>query len=790
MAAEGLNVIALISGGKDSFFSLLHCIDNGHKIVALANLYPQDDKAAGSNELQVIDPHAPLAATDKPAAQENGEGETDLNSFMYQTVGHEVIPLYAAATGLPLYRQPILGGAVRHERDYAYNAAEEGVDETESMIPLLQAIKKRHPEANALCSGAILSTYQRTRVESIALRLGLTPLAYLWKYTVLPPPVTPANDAQLLLDMAQAGLEARIIKVASAGLGEDHLWELASSQAGAARIQKALRKFGAAEGASLGEGGEFETLVLDGPSTLFRKRIAVPDDGKAVIQEGGGSTWLHLRGSHTVEKPDDNASSLAVRRPNIFDTKFQQLLKGLASAADEPHANPVEAKSLSNTAQAESPEMRRWSIMADESMENDSIQDETISVVRKFQQQLELSSTDPSQITSIIIILRNMADFPKVNQEYGKLFTLPNPPSRVTISCGELLPAGRNILLYATAPARPNETERNGLHVQSRSYWAPANIGPYSQAVEVPFTVHGQSVGPKGIYIAGQIPLVPNSMLLPEPSATSAEEQVVLSLQHLWRIGSEMKVQWWTSAVAYFSKSVSPETMPGYARLAGRAWSSIHQPSDKDDDDANGPDPWDLKYNPQYMLLGSDESATPRPLPDWETLPLGQLNEPDSCIPPVFAAEVEELPRQSSVEWHAHVGLSGIKQGSAEVASMFESELHGWRAWHTLVHASGAVVVHTTLACVDREAVEKNDFDTVAGIAEAIYKQAVGKIGVDAHGLAPYLMYTGPNVGTPWNAGGESNVLPFALVPCHSIWTGKGERVECIALYTATVQTK
>ncbi|KAK3180676.1 hypothetical protein K4F52_008026 [Lecanicillium sp. MT-2017a] len=757
MAAEGLNVIALISGGKDSFFSLLHCIDNGHKIVALANLYPQDDKAEGSNELQVIDPHSPLAATGKFSAEENGEGETDLNSFMYQTVGHEVIPLYAAATGLPLYRQPILGGAVRHERDYAYNAAEEGVDETESMIPLLQAIKKRHPEANALCSGAILSTYQRTRVESIALRLGLTPLAYLWKYTVLPPPITPANDAQLLLDMAEAGLEARIIKVASAGLGEDHLWELASSHAGAAHIQKALRKFGATEGAALGEGGEFETLVLDGPSALFKRRIAVPDDGKAVIQEGGGSTWLHLRGSHIVEKPDDNASSLALRRPNIFDTKFQQLMEGLASAMDEAHANPAEAKSPPNTLQAESPEMRRWSIMANESMEKDSIQDETISVVRKFQHQLELSSTDPSQITSIIIILRNMADFPKVNQEYGKLFTLPNPPSRVTISCGELLPAGRNILLHATAPARPNEVERNGLHVQSRSYWAPANIGPYSQAVEVPFTANGQPVGPKGIYIAGQIPLVPNSMLLPEPSATSAEEQVVLSLQHLWRIGSEMKVQWWTSAVAYFSKSVSPETMPGYARLAGRAWSSIHQPSDEDDDDANGPDPWDLKYNPQYMLLGSNESAKPRPLPDWEALPLGQQNEPDSCIPPVFAAEVEELPRQSSVEWHAHVGLSGIEQGSAEVASMFESELHGWRAWHMLVQASGAVVIHTTLACVDREAVEKNDFDTVAGIAEAIYTQTVGNIGVDAHGLVPYLMYTGPNVGTPWNSGGESN---------------------------------
>lgn len=37
-----LNVIALISGGKDSFFSLLHCIAHGHRVVALANLHPPE----------------------------------------------------------------------------------------------------------------------------------------------------------------------------------------------------------------------------------------------------------------------------------------------------------------------------------------------------------------------------------------------------------------------------------------------------------------------------------------------------------------------------------------------------------------------------------------------------------------------------------------------------------------------------------------------------------------------------------------------------------------------------
>ena len=35
-----LNVVCLISGGKDSLFSILHCKKNGHNVVALANLHP------------------------------------------------------------------------------------------------------------------------------------------------------------------------------------------------------------------------------------------------------------------------------------------------------------------------------------------------------------------------------------------------------------------------------------------------------------------------------------------------------------------------------------------------------------------------------------------------------------------------------------------------------------------------------------------------------------------------------------------------------------------------------
>lgn len=56
-----MKVFALISGGKDSIFNIQKCIENGHEIVALGNLYNYDEDI-----------------------QEEG---IELDSYMYQTVG-------------------------------------------------------------------------------------------------------------------------------------------------------------------------------------------------------------------------------------------------------------------------------------------------------------------------------------------------------------------------------------------------------------------------------------------------------------------------------------------------------------------------------------------------------------------------------------------------------------------------------------------------------------------------------------------------------------------------------
>ncbi|EFY98586.1 ATP-binding protein [Metarhizium robertsii] len=814
MSGEKLNVIALISGGKDSFYSLLHCIHHGHRIVALANLFPISADGGGddSTAVRVIEPGrhdvdsaSATTTTDGHDAAALPAPERDLNSFMYQTVGHEIIPLYASATGLPLYRQPIVGSALRHERDYDYTSAHgqgsaAAADETESMLPLLRAVLARHPEADALCSGAILSTYQRTRVESVALRLGLTPLSYLWKYPILPAvPGALADEAQLLRDMAAAGVEARIIKVASAGLDERHLWEAVTSETGVRRVRSSLRKFGAAEGASLGEGGEFETIVVDGPDILFKKRIAVPDGGRKVISEGGGSTWLMLRGAKLEDKAvHGQETPSSVREPALLEASFQSVADALGPTTPVQHAAGFGSSKLlpkSDVQFRSDSDTLHWYVVADASATGPSIQNEAIHVVDKIKSLLSTNGLDSSQITSVLILLRNMADFSIINSEYGKLFTKPNPPSRITISSGDLLPQDRNIVMYITAPVANAKVARNGLHVQSRSYWAPANIGPYSQAIEAAVSVDGEPTRLRSVTVAGQIPLIPASMALPTASKTLLRHQIVLSLQHLWRIGAEMKVQCWSSAVAYFARQHGENDAQESAVLAGQAWKLAHgSPDCNDDDDDNGPDPWDLKYNQRFQVLGATETKTSCPsIPDWSAYTMRQQNEPDSSVPPLFTAEVESLPRGSLVEWHAHNGLKQIEAGSVELIHLPTAGAvgsNGWQSWHLIVKAGENHIVYTTMAysgaSQDGPVVEFRVLERELG---EMYRASIHTLQPNVMSLAanplPYLGYVDlRRTESVWGHKGSDDVeIPFAVVPCHSLWDSAGQRLTAVALY-------
>jgi diphthine-ammonia ligase len=67
----------------------------------------------------------------------------------------------------PLYRRATRGVAVA--QGLGYGEPQAG-DEVEDLHALLAAVKAAVPDVQAVASGAILSSYQRTRVENVYVR--------------------------------------------------------------------------------------------------------------------------------------------------------------------------------------------------------------------------------------------------------------------------------------------------------------------------------------------------------------------------------------------------------------------------------------------------------------------------------------------------------------------------------------------------------------------------------------------------------------------------------------------
>lgn len=83
---------------------------------------------------------------------------------MFQTVGHDGVHLYAEAMGLPLYRVTTDGVSVTREMTYDPQWG----DEVEDLYELLKKVKQEVVGGvEGVASGAILSDYQRIRVENV-----------------------------------------------------------------------------------------------------------------------------------------------------------------------------------------------------------------------------------------------------------------------------------------------------------------------------------------------------------------------------------------------------------------------------------------------------------------------------------------------------------------------------------------------------------------------------------------------------------------------------------------------
>ena len=145
-------------------------------------------------------------------------------------------------------------------------------DELTDLQTLLQTLP-----IDGVISGAIASEYQRTRIERVCDRLGLKTFTPLWH----------KDQSLLLSDQLKAGFKISIVGVFAEGLTKDWLGRIIDQH-----TLEALQQLHETRGVNIaGEGGEYETLVLDAPT--YRAPLII-DEQK--------TTWTRDNGTLQVMK--------------------------------------------------------------------------------------------------------------------------------------------------------------------------------------------------------------------------------------------------------------------------------------------------------------------------------------------------------------------------------------------------------------------------------------------------------------------------------------------------------
>jgi ABC transporter with metal-binding/Fe-S-binding domain ATP-binding protein len=202
--------VSLFSGGKDSSWALYQALNRDLPVERLVTVHPPED------------------------------------SYMYHVPATELASLAAESIGIPLFE-------VESSFDAAdvTDAGEQGDTEIEPLEAALAELDETVGGLAGLTVGAVESEYQNSRVGEMAERLGADVFAPLWQRD-------PRDLGEAMLD---AGFEIRIIRAAAGGLDEGWLGRTLDREA-LDDLEGLNERYGVH---LLGEGGEFETLVTDGP---------------------------------------------------------------------------------------------------------------------------------------------------------------------------------------------------------------------------------------------------------------------------------------------------------------------------------------------------------------------------------------------------------------------------------------------------------------------------------------------------------------------------------------------
>lgn len=200
----------------------------------------------------------------KLAALTSGGKDSLFAAYAMHSQGHELkylVTLYPESPESYMFHHPnvrLVEHQARAMRLRLLSTPTKGEKEKEltDLKKILGAVKH---EIEGVVTGALASEYQKQRVDAVCEELGLVSHAPLWH-----------NEPEALLrEMLSTGFEVIITQVAAEGLSE--AWLGRRIDGGCIEdLKKLNKKYKVHIG---GEGGEYETLVLDMP--LFRKRFEI-----------------------------------------------------------------------------------------------------------------------------------------------------------------------------------------------------------------------------------------------------------------------------------------------------------------------------------------------------------------------------------------------------------------------------------------------------------------------------------------------------------------------------------
>jgi len=162
-------------------------------------------------------------------------------SFMFHTINIHLAPLLAKALHIPLISAETKG-------------------EKESELKDLEQLLEPLP-IDGVISGAIASEYQRTRIEHVCDTLDIKSFTPLWH----------KNQQLILEDQINAGFSIMITGVFAEGLDKSWLGTILTQD----NIKGLLALSKKYTINPAGEGGEYETLTLNGP--LFEKQLIIDE---------------------------------------------------------------------------------------------------------------------------------------------------------------------------------------------------------------------------------------------------------------------------------------------------------------------------------------------------------------------------------------------------------------------------------------------------------------------------------------------------------------------------------